>query len=129
VPDSEFDINKSLIVTQDLPCGDDVQEVEEIANLEVSPTLDGEMSSSKKKLAAKTSTTGVSKKSRAIVDSVVATRSATAEDTLMGEDDSKSLQLTQSRVKVPIPPSLCQHFSSENRSQILVINDSILKQQ
>jgi Fic family protein len=89
VPDSEFEIKKSLTVTRDLPNDDDVQEVEEIATLEVSPTLDGERSSSKKTFAAKTSTTGESKKSRAIVDSVVAARSATVEDILMGEADSE----------------------------------------
>ena len=129
VPDSESEIKKSLTVTHDLPNDDDAQEVEEIVALEVSPTLDGEKSSGKKKLAAKTSTTGVSKKSRAIVASVVATGSATVEDILMGEADSEPLLLTQSRVKVPTPPSLSQHPSSESRPQVLVINDSILKQQ
>ena len=115
VPDSEFEMKKSLTITHDLPNDDDAQEVEEIATLEVSPTLDGERSFSKKKLAAKTSTTGVSKKSKAIVDSVVATGSVTVEDTLMGEADNEPLQLTQSRVKVPAPPSLSQHPSSESR--------------
>ena len=129
VPDSESEIKKSLTVTQDLPNDDDAQEVEEIVVLEVSPTLDGEKSSGKKKLAAKTSTTGVSKKSRAIVASVVATGSATIEDTLMGEADSEPFLLTQSHVKVPTRPSLSQHPSSESRPQVLVINDSILKQQ
>ena len=89
VYDSEFEIKKSLTITQHLPNDDDAQEVEEIATLEVSPTLDGERSFSKKKLAAKTSTTGVSRKSRAIVDSVVATGSATDEDTLMGKTDNE----------------------------------------
>jgi hypothetical protein len=125
----EFEIKKNLTVTQDLSNDDDAQEVEEITTLEVSPILDEERSSSKKKLAAKTSTTGVSKKSRVIVDSVVVTKSVTVEDTLMGEANSESLQLTQSRVKVPIPPSLCQHLFSESRPEVLVINDFIIKQQ
>ena len=126
--DSESKIKKSLTITHDLPNDDDAQEVEEIAALEVSPTLDREKSSGKKKLAAKTSTTEVSKKSRAIVASMVATRSTTVEDNLMGKADSEPLLLTQSRVKVPTPPSLSQHPSSESRPQVLVINDSILKQ-
>ena len=92
--DSEFEIKKSLTITHDLLNDDDAQEVEEIVTLEVSPTLNGERSSSKKKLVAKTPTIGVSRKSRAIADSVVVTRSATVEDTLMGEADSESLQFT-----------------------------------
>jgi len=52
VPDSEFEIKKFLTVTHNLPNDDDAEEVEEIAILEVSPTLDGERSFSKKKLAA-----------------------------------------------------------------------------
>jgi len=42
-----FEIKKSLIVTHDLPNGDDAQKVEEIVFLEVSPILDGERSFSK----------------------------------------------------------------------------------
>ena len=129
MPDSEFEIKKSLIVTQDLPNDDDAQDVEEIVALEVSPTLDGEKSSGKKKFAAKTSTTGVSKKSRAIVASVVAIGSTTVEDIMMGEADSEPLLLTQSCVKVQTPLSLSQHPFSESRPQVFVINDSILKQQ
>jgi hypothetical protein len=93
VHDSEFEIKKSLTVTQDLPDDDDAQEVEEIATLEVSPILDRERSSSRKKFATKTSTTGVSKKNRAIVNSVVASRSATVEDQLIGEADSEPFHL------------------------------------
>ena len=71
----------------------------------------------------------MSKKSRAIVALMVAIGSATVEDTLMGEADSEPLLLTQSRVKIPTPPSLAQYPSYESRSQVLVINDSIRKQQ
>ena len=86
------------------------------------------MSSSKRKFVANISTTGASKKSRAIVDSVVATGFATIENTLMCEADSEPLQLTQSRMKVRTPLSLSQHYSSESRPQVLVINDFIFKQ-
>ena len=91
--------------------------------------MDGERSSSKKNLAAKTPTTGVSRKSRAFVDSVVATGFATVENTQMGEAHSEPLQLTQSRVKVPASPSLSQQHSSESIPQVFVINDFILNQQ
>ena len=60
----------------------------------------------KNKFVAKTSTTGVSKKSRAIVDSVVAIGPATVEDILMGDADSEPFQFIQSCVKVPTPLSL-----------------------
>jgi hypothetical protein len=69
----------------------------------------------------------VSKKSRAIVTSVVATRSATVNDIMMGEADSEHFLFIQSRVKVSTPSFLTQHSSSESRPQILVINDSIFK--
>jgi len=64
-----------------------------------------------------------------IVDSDVAIGFDTVEDTLMGEADSEPLQLTQSRVKIPTPPSLCQYHYFKSRPQIILINDSILKQQ
>jgi hypothetical protein len=84
-----FEIKKSLSVLHDLPNDDDAQKVEEIFFLKFYlPWMERGLLV-KKKFAAKTSTTGVSKKSRAIVDSVVDTESATVEDTLMGEADSE----------------------------------------
>ena len=129
MPDSESEIKKSLTVTHDLPNDDDVNEVEKIVALEVSPTLERKKSFSKKKVVAKTSTTGVSKNSKTIVATVVVTRSATVEDTLMGKDDNETFLFTQSHVKVPTPPSQSQHHLYESKPQVFVINDSILKQQ
>ena len=128
VSDSESDIKKSLTVTQEIPNDGDIQEIEENVVLEVSPTLDGKKSSCKKKLDVKTSITGVSKKSRAVVASVFAIGSTTIEDTLMDETNSEPFLFAQSRLKVITPPSLSQHHFSDSRPQVLVINDSILKQ-
>lgn len=102
-----------LLFTHDFSNDDNAPEIEEIVDLEVSPTLDGENASGKKKFVVKTSTTEVSKKSRAIVTSVVVTRSATVEDTMMSEADSKPLLLIQSRAKISTPPSPSQHLFLE----------------
>ena len=102
-----------LLFTHDFSNDDNAQEIEKIVDLEVSPTLDGENASGKKKFIVKTSTTEVSKKSRAIVTSVVVTRSATVEDTMMSEADSEPLLLIQSRAKTSTPPSPSQHLFLE----------------